>query len=67
MQVFQIGQRVMVTKQYSDFDHERYNVLRGKIGTIVNDSGAREMSGVEFDEPFGGGHDCNGRAKKWTR
>ena len=52
-----IGARVICTKPFAGFDK-----LVGKLGTIVHIY--KESSwdiGVEFDEPFEFGHNCNGK------
>lgn len=50
-----VGDRVKVKDKFCGTD------LKGKTGTIVYVFGTRV--GVDFDEPFPEGHNCDGRAK----
>lgn len=56
---FKVGDRVRAINKVDGVD------LIGKCGTVVsvNDGFWSARLGVEFDEPFPYGHDCNGRGK----
>lgn len=56
---FKVGDRVRAINKVDGAD------LIGKCGTVVNAKAGfwSDRLGVEFDEPFSGGHDGNGRGK----
>lgn len=55
---FQIGDKVVAIRPVDGWER-----LKGKFGTVVHISEYSPAIGVEFDEIFAGGHDCNGKCK----
>lgn len=54
--IFEIGDRVVAVGAV-----DCYDFLEGRHGTVVHIAGDTSINiGVEFDEPFPGGHDCGG-------
>ena len=57
----EIGMRVEAIKAFAGYDS-----LRGKTGIVIHleeDWAGEYLVGVEFDEPFEGGHACKGQGR----
>lgn len=54
---FKVGDRVLAQSAISG-----YSSLQGRLGTIICISGRGNL-GIEFDDEFVGGHNCNGEGR----
>ena len=56
MREFEIGERVTVANDYFNYDM----LPSPPIGIVVDNYTSMESVGIQFDQPFYGGHNCRG-------